>query len=1072
MKFLVRNLIEKFGGQFIFRGKAPGEGEVVLPPAPPSCETHEDPKEREREIQYQAQLKRDDERKKLNEQIDKTGEISDFGEGFVKHPDFITVGGILIEMTGQQGSESLFNFNNWLVIASGSDAKELENIFTITWFPGGIKGKDAFVKALAEKPDEDDKSAGAAAKRETWNKAYRELQKIVEALRKLAEQKTDAVADLRSQTGKAGPIPDTIHTGVKNLMRNIKRGSGMEKALTIGAVAAVASIIWKYWDSDMIRGIKWSQAATFAGALWGINYLSGKVSSDGKTIVQRFDVALDIENMKDDAFKGYAFRYEMDKDQEKHRTFVLLESKSIQTLFDLYKEASQPGGNNEIDPRKLGFYKGEINGKAAFQIMKELVELTSLNVLLEQERRIAIEKGEEPPKSIDQLKAAKANAGLIQKWTNPSYASAQFEKKYINPVEAETATQRKAIEVADYRFSDVVFKEYKEANKYNNNELMQEDIKIGRARKITAKAAEMSSDAMRTVKDYGILAGRYMWGKTKQGWQLTKDYVLCPVWDEVKAKYERWIDPTLGKTVKDALAWGQQQDLEKVFPPEMGIDVTSRNTATVMGFPGIKFDVTSEGGTEKVKIEDTELLIKDGVSGNKAKTDKIKDSITSRVLELIEPEVRTVARLQNKTPKWDSKEKKWYFENVKVAGHRGLGLPKKNDEKVYFIIDNAKKAHFYVTAKDKTTKELRYLEIDDFDKIDTKYRDAQIRKQIWDYKHAGWAKPYLHGIPVEIFSVTNDAIYGAVIDGKIGGLKFQAVPGLNTATQPAINSGIEFYDGTTAGGLDLLEIKKDNGGQDLIDALSAQILENDNDFNEPFARLEHKIANAGDSLTSRISHLQGKWKFWQQNWDKVINGKVLQKQWSYTLQFKRWETLQMFGANLHGKKVSEIDTVYKDIIVQAAAELQTIEQYILTLEAQGGPEKIGEKFDQLLSGQAAGGVPKGLEFVNYRNDEYKKYFMTFKAQITQEKYDYPGIDMTDTFRSYKPYLTLLQVWSVNTRSLGANKPPNQPLTQPEKDGLDNVMRKIIAHMEAAQAKGGMGHLPKAETEDDMKKWML
>lgn len=969
-------------------------------------------------------------REELKEEIDESGEAKDYLETFQKQPQFDAVSHMLSTGMEVEGNETAFNFENWLVM----DPKLVANVFDLVLMPRG-KGRWSFVDGLRIE-DRDS---------EEFKKSQEVLNQLVGILRKRVQDRQSIKEDTQKQKDKPA-VGETIGDGVKTLMRNFKRASGTEKVMILGAIGIGISLLWKYKDKAIFKDFTFGDAFKWAGALWGVNYLSGKVSKDGKTLVQRLDVGLDIEQMKDSRLKGYAYEKSMDKDQEKYRALLELQTKDVRQLYQFYKEASAPGVKKEIDPKRLGIYNEAVDGKAVYEIMEELVKDTSVNLHIEQRRKDAEEKGI----AYDE-RADRDNKGLMDLWTSPSEAQAKFESKYFDLLKGSNVT-----------LIDAILNEYQTRD-------FQAAIAAGRERRRFVRAAETTADFLEKTwghtKHYAGVAGAFVYKYGGKVINFTNNKILKPTGGWIAKEWNHY-SPHVKEPLRDALSWWQEKDLNKVLPPEFDVDVLKPGQAKIMGLAGIPFEIKtgkdSSGATREVaEIDGIKFIIDDGIAGNKTNADALKIKIEQKVDTLVKAE--NIPQFKDISPKWDETDKKWFMNDVSVADD-AFGINTGGKIKIEVKIDdNGTTLHFFDGEK----------EISNLSDLTTEHMHAALQEEIW--KAAPNLEPIVRGLPVKIGAVTDatDAT-GKKQTFKVdfGGLEFEVI-----RTHAATGATYEYIDAAGANKpFKDLKIEKANGGYKFLDALGKKIFQS-NDYQENYLLLEAEMENTKEGFGQRMKEL-AKTKLWilPTNLDGAINGKILQEQWRYTLQFKMFETIQIFKSECKDEPLENIPQIYDDVIVKANQHLKDL---LDTIRTYSDTDKANE-FQNFLSGKertvtTSTGIsvrlPAGLEYVNYQNQDYRDYFEKYQALIQNPRYDYEGFDNYDAGgeKAHEIYLTLLLVWSRFTRKY-RDKPGH--LIQTEKDKLQFVIDKVHDKLEKAKMAGGvtgtikMENLPGQGKTDD------
>ncbi len=980
------------------------------------------------------------EQKDLREEVDETGEMEKYIETFQKQPQFDGVSHLLKEGMDHEGNESAFNFNNWLIM----DSKLVAKVFDIEFMPHG-KGRLSFLDGL-ENPDQES---------EEFKKSQAVLKKIVDLLKDRFDKRQEIKEDTQKEKDKPA-AGETIGDGVKTLMRNFKRASGTEKAMILGAIGIGISLLWKYKDKALFKDFTFGDAAKWAGALWGINYLSGKVSKDGKTLIQRADVGLDLEGLKDtNRLKGYAYEHGMDKDQEKYRAFIELQTKDVRQLYQAYKEVSGPGVKKEIDPKRLGIYNEAVDGKSVYEVIDDLVKETSINLHIEQRKAAAEQQG-----IPYNEKADLANKGLIDLWTSPSESQAKFEEKYFGLLKGANVTLIEAI-----------------LNEYQSRDY-QAAIAAGRERRRFERAKRTTADVLEKgwgyTKHYAGVAGAFVYKYGGKAINFTHNKILKPTGRWIASEWNRY-SPYVKDKIRDGVSYLQEKDLNKVLPPEFDVDVLKPGKAKIMGLAGIPFDVTTGKDAaghnrEVAEIDGIKFIIDDGISGNAASATALETKIKQKVDALVK--AKNIPQFAGISPRWDGTSKKWLMDNVPVGADAFGITPGGNIPIEVKIDDDATTLHFFDGSK----------EISNLSDLTTEHMHAALEEEIWNAVPN--LEPIVKGLPVKIDGAVTGTPAQQSFKVDFGGLTFEVLR--NPVSGGAAT--YEYIDNTGPSPvphpLSLLKIEKANGGEKFLETLGKQIFQTD-DYKENYLLLEAAMDNTGEGFTARMKEL-AKTKTWilPTNLDGAINGQILQEQWRSTLQFKMLETIRIFKSECKGEPLDQIPQIYQDVVVNANQHLKDI---LDTIRSYSDADKANE-FQNFLSGKArtvrnASGtsvnLPAGLEYVNYENPDYRDYFEKFQAMISNPRYDYEGFDNYDVGgeSAHEIYLTLLLVWSRNTQTL---RDAPGALTPTEKADLQFVVDKTQDKLEKAKRAGGvtgtikMVNLPAGGKIDDtslLKEWM-
>lgn len=987
--------------------------------------------------------------RELQEELDESGEAKEYVETFKESRNFE-----IFTMWLEQGmtlgdTEGSLNFETWLT----KDPQQLAEFFDQFQYAPRGKGRQKFVEGLRAEAESDE-----------FKGSQDVVQKLVNILREHFEIKRKAGVDIQAQVTRS-PMGDTIGNGVNTLMRNFKRAPGTEKLMILAAVGIGIILINKYKDDKVpfTKDTKWSSVFMMLGAAWGVNYLSGKVSKDGRTLLQRMDVMRDIDDMSEDGMlRGYAEDLKMGEDQERLKTLhqLIYKGVSAKRLFELYEEAELATEKNKtIDPRALGFYKNEIDGKATYELMDTLVKQTSVNEYTRLRHKEAQDTG---------VKYTPPNKDAIAAWEQPGVAIDAFKAKYVNG----------ELGANDLTYFDVVMNEINAANReeaarrgISPEALVNEKIAAGKAARkpdwIGGKIKKGAEAVKEWAQDEKRWGGKWVYlgvaAGANRAWEFSRDEILIPSGQFIARKYRTLAAPQ----IKRGVDWLRQGKINEVVPTDFAADVTAENQVTIMGLPGNNFEI--EVGKGEVIINGVTFEIDKGVDGNSINARLLETDIKKKVDALINS--KNIPQLKGKKPKWDATHKEWTIERVEVDGNDllGIGTPdatgrRKAQVDVAFTIDSdGKNMRFYDGEK----------EIADFRKIENIHRDAEIEKAVWNADPK--LKQHLEGLAVQVDDVQASPAHTFIIQGRIAGLKFFAVPKAGK-TPATLANGLQFYNSATGvGGFEKVQITEANGAAKFLDELGAKILAS-GEFLNPFFDLESLMDQTGEGVWTRLSNAFRTTRFWvvPTNIPEAINGRVLQRQWKYLLDFKKRETVEFFTEQLNGKSVADIESLYKKYIDSTLRELERLAEDI---RATSDDQKV-EQFPRIFS---------RLETTNYTNPDYRKLFEEYRKMITNANYNYEGIETFGDIsvgkwgaadKAYRIYQVLLDVWSYHTREFAIEDPmAKNPKNELHADTQTKIRRGVIDRVRSildqhnANGTITMDELPKHETSSDMAKWV-
>lgn len=989
--------------------------------------------------------RREGEKQKRAREIQKLaedqGEAREYAEELKKSKDLPSIVALLNEGIEENGPDSAFNYKTWTTL----NPSVVVDIFNYDFFPKGVRGLTKFKEGLLAVPT--DSNGNATPEYKASKDA---LQTIVNTLTNYKIKKDVSEAEATKEKPLFGHTLDDVKT---NLVTNWKGATGQEKLFIGGAIVILAYLGYKMKDKKLIGDLSFSDAAKWIGGAYLINYLSGKVSADGKTLINRLDVDLKMDEMEN-GNPVKAFLIEGSADEVKTQTVQKVLHHDVKQLFELYDEASSPEKKiHEISPQLLGLKEGEISGKALYEVIEQLVKTTSMN-------QARIERDEEakrrgvPPSSIPINK---------EYWLNENRARDVFRAKYITTGPFSRTHQ------------DLFSAIYNEYGTKNVAAICQKWEK----EKVVNKAMEATGNVLKwtykNAKDYAIVGGAYVVDVAGKAWDFTRDDVLKPVGRWFERKYNKY-SPPVKEWIREKAAKYQEDDLKKVVPDDLDLFVKEPNKARIMGVPNIPVDVRERDtdGKDVAIINGREFVLEDGITGsaNAVLLTALKHELTTQVATLVTANTLNNPFTAGKPLAWDGVKKSWFVKNIDIPANPILNVPDGVDDLAVRIDDNGTTLHYSLRGK----------EIKDLGDIETEYSKALIKEQLLANSPA--LKPYIEKLPFDVNVIVPDGSYGFKAEVTLGGMTMDVV---GTGPGASISNGIKVLDGTLGTPVDLkdIDIPLNSQGDELRAALTATML-HDPYLEGPILMLQSQMEHTSESLASHLGEL-GNERFWILPIDArgAINGKIIDQQWKYTLQFKLYETLEMFEESLKGKtgapkKFSEIETSYQDYIEDTHTELNKLSTYIASL-----PDNTrANEFKDLLSGDGKGaapgsthhGVPTGLEKLNYDNKQYRTHFNDFKKMIQDPRYNYRGFETLDVSafgandEAYETYATLMKVWSHHTR-----RSARVPGTLDPKDErwMRFVVKNVKAHLENATSQGAISRstLPKAESEEDIEKWM-
>lgn len=151
-----------------------------------------------------------------------------------------------------------------------------------------------------------------------------------------------------------------------NLTNAWNNGTGGEKNLMGLAGIGIGLFLWKNKDTEILgMGFNTKDALLWGGFGAALNYLSGAVSYDGKTFLNRLGTGTEagVDDLKNQFIKGYALNHGMGKDKTKLKALQVGMNFDVKHLYRLYHETVVPTSTKrEIPMSGLGLADGQING--------------------------------------------------------------------------------------------------------------------------------------------------------------------------------------------------------------------------------------------------------------------------------------------------------------------------------------------------------------------------------------------------------------------------------------------------------------------------------------------------------------------------------------------------------------------------------------------------------------------------------------------------------------------------------------------------------------------------------------
>jgi len=506
------------------------------------------------------------------------------------------------------------------------------------------------------------------------------------------------------------------------------------------------------------------------------------------------------------------------------------------------------------------------------------------------------------------------------------------------------------------------------------------------------------------------------------------------------------------------LAWDQEREGKQVLPEKFALEINEPNKASIMRYPGLAFNYTYSGGVKAVTVEGIEFSSAGGISGNQAKADELEKLINGKVEKLLAEQSRTFPQIANKSTGWNQRSKKWEIKDVDVKGSAALGLTDSKADIDFVIQPDGKSAKFYF---DNGT------EITDGAKVDQQYQNSVIEQKLIESDPK--LTPFLKGLNLTEIKVTTPYnAYGARIDGKLGGLEVHTV--LKGTAPHTINNGLQFIDdsGSLIGPNGIYIKTGEKQSEDFLNAVSKQIFASDK-FRNPFIKLAGSMDNVSEGFVGKLKALfPDRWWIIPNGLPDIpagVNGQIIQRQWQYMLSYKQMESIERFKNAMYGKTFADLPKVYADTIEDSIKSAETLATSIL---AEKTDDDRANKYNNFV---------ENLENTNYPNTQYRVLFKKFKDVISNDKYDYEGLETfgdvgTKGFgiadKAYESYQELIKFWYSKTNKFSVEDAraanPKTDIHPDNQKTIEETTANVQGLLENLQSKSGGVNLDELRAE--------
>lgn len=911
-----------------------------------------------------------------------------------------------------EGPFHLINYHQWV----GTDPAQVAEFLKCLADRGLMPIETGFKPFLdglrnGETPDPNDTSKAALERNQRFAESYAALERIVAVLHKKDESEKKT-SENTAQAQEKKPFGETANDAVKTLAMNYKKASGQEKALILASIGIGLGLIWKYRNETLpfFKNYKMQDLYMFLGAAWGVNYMSGKMAKDGKTLLQRIDLGRSIDELEDDnVHKRFALDADMGKDELMMKTYIELQDVNLKDLYLLYKEASTAANPekaiSESRLRDIGVSPDKVDRKKVFELMEKFVQQVGVHegTLEEGGRRGPDFKG-----------ASKVQQDL---WKTPGKAQAYFEAKYLRGPLSEFDLSLKEGVFVEYRGKEVM-PGFRDDAAWTS--AFQQDRRERLIDKGAAAAVSGAKEGARIAGD----AAEVAWDRTKKAAKWVRSEFLGPAGEALMNRIRKH-SPLLTQPINNTIKEYQKKSLDEVLPKNFNTVITENDAltpftddigkATIMGIPQVAFTTKVNAAGKNVVIIDSEEFVVDaGLTGNATQIKQLQDKLTLRAQQLIDNAGKSIPA--PKSVQWNATKNRWFVTGIKVTNHPDVppAFIRGGNRSVSFTLDADGNIDTYYLGE---------TEIKDWDELPQYYAESEVTKMITEDPRFFGPPPRpqttpLEGMPVTDVKFKKHLTYGVIITGKLAGLPFtgysnMSVGGsgqfdfLDTSVSPPVTRGINVLE---------LDPGK-NETVKFLDTLWDKIYESD-DFQTPYRRLETVMLGTSEGVLSRVELA---WN--QKSPISGLNGAVHQRRWQYLVGHKMSEVLDNFRyelLNTNGgtKTVFDVDRVYTTVVKKAMTEMVDLAKKIEGMTEEQRAEKFNDLYDE-------------LETNGYENDEYRDLFKKYKALIEDPKYDLEGLESlhdvgTDTWGAaddaFDTRQTLMRAWSYWTHKFRTEDP--------------------------------------------------
>ncbi|PIQ77713.1 hypothetical protein COV82_02905 [Candidatus Peregrinibacteria bacterium CG11_big_fil_rev_8_21_14_0_20_46_8] len=729
-------------------------------------------------------------REKINE-----GDAEKYTESFLSSPKFDYVAKHLevVIFNSRKEDAPIEDFTAW-VIWSKKDPEGLAE-FLKNVMPEGT-GRTEFIRGITAPDDSPAKE-----------KSTEVLREIIAKLKEHYDEKKEAREHLTDEEANS-----TFSKWVTSPLGSIKdvwdRGSKESRIAIIVATIAASALAIKNWNKRAPftgpltkdgKGFSWGGIGLFTAAVIAANEVAGYANyangnrrpSDYLGFGRKIDDRDDSDPIKNFilSLKDVRPDEKAENDQVARKenirfieTVDNIAGKDMRLLFELYREGSKVDSRTKewIDPRRLGFYNKEIDGKLAYEAVEGVVLQAAVNQYALKHK-------------------VNDKAALLKEFAKqPGQINAQilFEE-YIDGFDDPPTFFDIAIYANGFRHTE---------ERARRSHAAQE--------KKTTPLGTVADLAKRGISATGEAAKTAAAATVEHVWEPTSEFAQAG-WN----RFKRPVKDKLGEAAAKTTDFGYERALPKTFR----VEFTSPNEGRINDFP-VKLQNRGPrgkagiimGATTTITNKQFELDFSNDRDSaiNTASAANIEKHIEQEMKALVAKKAAEFPGLASKTPIWDTNEKIWIVKGVPVQNDASLGLSTGSiDVRVRPTDDGQDLEVSYKTEKVKSPSALAEA-----------YRDEVIVRHV-----QRMLPPIAQGLEVKIASVTPDPTLKARIQGEIAGVPFVGKP-----AKGGLDTGVEFVGGASA-----IKIDDTNGRNFAIEIV--RNISEQKEFRDLFARANQLI---------------------------------------------------------------------------------------------------------------------------------------------------------------------------------------------------------------------------------------